>query len=736
MNRFAYHMSGYAIKAFSGLSKTNVRIHESEEIPDSNASLIFTANHFTRMETIFLPYYIHNIIKKPIWSLASADLFQGGLKGVLDSMGAISTRAENRDYLIVKNLLSGDGAWIIFPEGMMVKNKKLMNQDSFQISNGRESLSPHTGAAALALQTEFYRERLRRMSRINPGEFDRITRLFQLGDPDKVMNSSTFIVPVNITYYPVRAKTNMLSTIAEKLMENPSQRLMDELMTEGTMVLSGVDVDIRFGEPIPISPYMKNGFMESDLTSRRRKNFGQGMVSNPVMKHHAREIMQTYMGDVYSLTTLNFDHIFATLLKYLPGNEIHSFDLRCMAFLAVSAVGKIEGIRLHTSLKDNPIHLLTDDRFNRFKNFIQAAAETCAVEFEGEKVFLNRGCFHGDFEFHSIRIKNPVAVMANEIEPLLSVTAFLKKLARSSRKKIQEMVLQQLLVKARKDYNISFNKFYIPDETRPGSIGAPILLPGKNQDTGILLVHGYMAAPAEMQAFGNYLNQRGYTVYIPRLAGHGTAPEDLAETSYAQWVDSVEEGYAVLKFLAQKIWVGGFSTGAGLALDLAARVDDVAGVAAVAPPMKFMDYSTRLVPAIDIWNRAVKRAHLGQISKEYIANDPENPHINYIRNPISGVRQLELFMEALEPRLKSITMPAIVVQSRRDPVVNPDGSEKLFRKLGSSFKEFHLFDFNRHGIMLGRGRERVFRAILDFWESIQEREDISGTGNGEKKETA
>ena len=715
MNRFVYNMSGYAVKAFSKISKAKVKIHEAENIPEG--SLIFTANHFTRIETTFLPYHIHNFIKKPIWSLAAAELFQGGLKWVLESMGAISTKAPDRDHQIVKSLLSGDAAWIIFPEGMMVKNKKLMAQDRFQLSDGHENLRPRTGAAALALQTEFYRERLRRMSQINPGEMKRIINLFELEEPEKVMELSTHIVPVNITYYPVRAKTNMLSSIAEQFMENPSQRLMDELMTEGTMVMSGIDVDIRFGKPISISEYMFNGLIESDLNSRRQKSFNESLASRPVMKIYAHEIMQTYMTSVYTSTTLNYDHIFATILKHLPEDEVSAFDLKCRVFLAISTPDIPKEIQRHNSLDDNPIHLLTDDRYQKFQEFIQATAETCAIEPKDKKILINRDCFSGNFEFHAIRIKNPIAVMANEIEPLLAVQTILKKLARTSQDGIRKLLLQRLQDKAMIDFNKAFNEFYIKGETKPHSIGAPVLLPGKENEAGILLIHGYMAAPAEMRAFGDFLNQKGYTVYIPRLAGHGTAPENLAGSFYNQWVESVEEGYVILKLMCSKIWVGGFSTGAGLALDLSTRVDDVAAVAAVAPPMKLRDYGTHLVPAIDIWNKAVKKAHLNRISKEYVTNNPENPHINYIRNPIAGVRQLDLFMESLEPKLKNVKIPALVVQSSRDPVVNPEGTEKLFKKLSSDAKEYHLFNFDRHGILLGEGSDRVFRTILDFWKS-------------------
>jgi len=103
---------------------------------------------------------------------------------------------------------------------------------------------------------------------------------------------------------------------------------------------------------------------------------------------------------------------------------------------------------------------------------------------------------------------------------------------------------------------------------------------------------------------------------------------------------------------------------------------------------------------------------------EFVENRPENPHINYYRNPISGIRELERLMEFLEPKLSSISTPALVMQSQGDPVVNPKGSRRLFDLLGSEEKQYVLFNLKRHGILLGQGSHRVHRTIRTFIENL------------------
>ena len=113
------------------------------------------------------------------------------------------------------------------------------------------------------------------------------------------------------------------------------------------------------------------------------------------------------------------------------------------------------------------------------------------------------------------------------------------------------------------------------------------------------------------------------------------------------WLDAIDAGFAVIRSLCRRVVVGGFSTGAGLALDLAARVDNLAGVFAVCPPLKLQDVSSRFVPAVDAWNRLMDKVRLDKARKLFVTNHPEKPHINYIRNPISGVRELERLMARL-----------------------------------------------------------------------------------------
>ena len=68
-----------------------------------------------------------------------------------------------------------------------------------------------------------------------------------------------------------------------------------------------------------------------------------------------------------------------------------------------------------------------------------------------------------------------------------------------------------------------------------------------SRDTGVLLVHGYSGAPAEMRMLGNFLQEKGgYTVLGVCLAGHCTTVEALEQTTWPDWYEAVEDGVKAL----------------------------------------------------------------------------------------------------------------------------------------------------------------------------------------------
>jgi esterase/lipase len=496
--------------------------------------------------------------------------------------------------------------------------------------------------------------------------------------------------------------------------EDLPERIIEELMTEGSMLLSGVDIDIRFGKPIPIFECLQCSPIDMDISTKRRIHFDDPIPSRSRLRIEALKLMERYMVAIYSLTTVNHDHLFASMLRAMRSKKIDESDLRRRVFLAATHIPQKTEICLHRSLQEDQVHLLTDDGYRKVKDFMAVALDKGIITRKGNTLVKDPSKFSSPYDFHRTRIDNPIEVMANAVEPLTDLQQVVNRLALQPGFWIKRKVVNYLQDQAVIEFKNDYGKFKVEGESKPVSVGMPFLLKGRSRSMGIVLSHGYMAAPLEVRELAEYLNRLGFWVYVPRLKGHGTSPEDLATRSHLDWRASVDHGYAIISNICKHVVAGGFSTGAGLALDLAVRVNAVAGVFAVSTPLRLKDFSARFAPAVDMWNRLMERARQVGAKKEFVDNKPENPHINYMRNPISGVVEIDRLMDDLEPRLANLNVPALVIQSRGDPVVDPKGSRKIFELIGSADKEYLLFNFDRHGILLGEGAQKVHRAIGEF----------------------
>lgn len=713
MNRSAYLSTGLAIRALSRLSKADIAIHGQENIP--KGPTIFVVNHFTRLETLLLPSYILTLTEKPVRSLAAADLFKGGVGKFLEMVGSISTKDPQRDQFIIRTLLTGESNWIIFPEGIMVKTKKTLHRGRYMIADPQGMRSPHTGAATLALRTELYRRYLLGRSRQSAEQYLGMLDYLEIDSLSSVQREGTSIVPVNLTYYPIRARENIASILASRLVDDLPERVAEEIMTEGTMLLLGVDLDIRFGKPIAVDSFLVSPEFHRERQAQEQGGFFMTAPLDTLLRKAARKIMQQYMHEIYAMTTINHEHLIAFFLRLYPFKRIREKDLRRRVFYAAMLLGDkaAKGCFLHKSLTSDQSHLVTDDRFKKFENFLRLALETGFLKREGDVLVRDRARIAAPLSIHRGRIENPIEIIANEAEPLTGLRRLLLSLAWRPDILLRINLACYLLKKEMQRFKED-SAAHVPDrKAGEERAGRPFFLPGLPGRAGVVLVHSYLAVPAEVRQLASSLHRKGLWVYAPRLPGHGTSPEDLAGRTSTEWLEAVERAYALLSVLCPRVALGGISVGASLALDLAARVKDVAAVFAVCPPFRLHDFSTRFMPAVDVWERLLQRMKGGGPEK-FLQFSADYPRINYSRNPVSGIREVGRVLAGLEEKVADIAQPALIIQADGDPVINAKGSQLLFSLLGSHRKEFSLIHAKRHILVQGEEAKRIHRQIFLF----------------------
>jgi esterase/lipase/1-acyl-sn-glycerol-3-phosphate acyltransferase len=714
---WAFKSTKWTLDIATKLIKADIRLHNAEAIRDDMA-IIFTVNHFTRLETLLLPYQIHKATGKEVWSLADASLFVGRIGSYLSSMGTVSTKDPDRDRIIVRSLLSGDHPWIIFPEGQMVKDKKVIDPGgTFRVFSRGIRRPPHTGAASIALRAEYYRHKLGCLANAPHREgIERVLERFALGSFEQALSKRTVIIPVNVTYFPIRAQDNPLVRLAKGIAKGLSARGLEELSVEGTILSQSTDIDISLGEPIDILRYLEAPEYAEMMACGEDDMKALEEDPRSPFNEAARKLMLHYMSEIYRLTTINYDHLFATLIRHQRAKRFTERAYRNRIFLCAQQL-KILGLpRIHSLLERTYRDIIYEDYSQKFHDFMGLCIKEGTIRKEGDSYIKVFGIERGKSDFHAIRMQELAEVIANEIEPLPRLVGTIKEMARLPRKELSKRIRTIFLEEDarifREDY--ARNK---TEEALPEEVCRPFLLAPARPKAGIVLVHGYLSVPGEIRAMAEHFFRKGYAVYGVRLKGHGTSPADLAATKWEEWYESLNRGYTIVKSLTDRIILGGFSTGGGLSLLAAGRKGTkVEAVFAINTPLQLRNTAAWFAPSLASMNALLDKVRRGGFGWEFVPNYPENKQFNYTRNPVSGVAELDKAMGAMERALRDITVPTLVLQGSRDPLVEPASGQLIFDQVGTAHKELIVLERSNHGIVNNSGAEDVFNRIHHFLE--------------------
>jgi len=719
LSKFLMNATKLTLNAAFGASQADIRVHNIENVPATH--VLYVVNHFTRIETVFLPYIIHKHTGQYCLSLADSSFFKGKFETLMRKLGAVSTKDPDRDKVLSNALLTGKMSVIIYPEGQMVKDKKIIEKGKFLVYNAGIRRPPHSGAAKIALRAELFRQIIRKLYESGRKE-DLKVFMDAYGikheDMGGVLTGSTYIVPVNITYYPIRARNNIIKSLIEKFKGEVTGRFAEELEVEGTMLTKGVDIDINFGKAINMAEYINKTKIVKNIFKCNKETCIDDIVKNKKIKKISLKVMKRYMNGIYSMTTVNHDHIFAYILANYPKNVIHDYDFKNRASLAIERIKALKITSFHSTLL-NRNNIGGDVFHEKYNSFMEEAVKNNLVELKGDTIIRNNDLFSRVYNFHLIRKDNFVEVLKNEIEPLHELTKMLRRIMFMPPWLIKIKLRNTFLRLDREIFLADYNKFYREGETKPKNIGEPVFLHRFFNRYGIVLVHGYMAAPAEMKQLAERLYKAGYSVYIVRLKGHGTSPRDLMEAKWQDWNESVNRGYVIMKNSVRKFAICGFSTGAGLTLLQAEQKGEkYSALISIAAPLRLQDIRAYLSGAVNIFNTILEKLNLKKSTVDFIPNAPENPDINYSRNPVHGINELNKLMKIVEPNLSSIKIPSLIIQAKGDPVVNPKSAIEIYKGISSTDKKLVIIDANRHGIVRGHELDQVAGEIISFLKRI------------------
>lgn len=221
---------------------------------------------------------------------------------------------------------------------------------------------------------------------------------------------------------------------------------------------------------------------------------------------------------------------------------------------------------------------------------------------------------------------------------------------------------------------------------------------------GILVSHGFTGTTQSMRALGEAFAKEGFTVCGPRLKGHGTHYEDLEQTTFEDWIASLEEGYQKLKERCETIFVTGLSMGGTLTLHMAEKHPDIKAIIPINAAIE--------IPTLEGVKNLEEVRYLDAIGSDI--KKPEAKELAYEKTPVKAVNELIKLMDHTKRGLFNISCPALIFVSDEDHVVPPINSYLIYDNIFSEVKEIVRLKNSYHVATLDNDQTKIIEKTIEF----------------------
>jgi len=212
----------------------------------------------------------------------------------------------------------------------------------------------------------------------------------------------------------------------------------------------------------------------------------------------------------------------------------------------------------------------------------------------------------------------------------------------------------------------------------------PFLFENRNNETGILLLHGSEATPCNSVELAKKLSDKGYTTLGTLLHGHGVHPEELHQgrVSWKDCYQSAVESFRILQGLVKNIYILGSSFGGSLAYLMGIEFEDeVSGIIAVSAP-------------------------------SYSNYNPVNYH--------NWMKQVHSTIKAVEHNIHNLNIPVLILHGADDKSVKVKQAFFAYEKVRTEQKKLVLYNQIGHSLGFGFNTDEVTVDIENFIKSYKE----------------
>lgn len=250
---------------------------------------------------------------------------------------------------------------------------------------------------------------------------------------------------------------------------------------------------------------------------------------------------------------------------------------------------------------------------------------------------------------------------------------------------------------------------------------------------GVLLIHGLTGTPAEMRFVGKGLHRAGYSVLGVQLAGHCGSEQDLLATGWRDWYRSVTDAADRLGARVDRMFVGGLSMGALLALKIAAeRPRQVAGLALYGTTFAYDGWTIPRIAKLSFLLPLATRLGIGR-KRRFMEKPPYGIKSERVRQRIAGsmlagdsqaaglpgnpwpsLAEFYRLSARVQRQLDRVRSPCLVVHAADDDIASVRNARLVERRVGAEVETLLLHD-SYHMVTIDQEHRQVVERSADFF---------------------
>lgn len=261
-------------------------------------------------------------------------------------------------------------------------------------------------------------------------------------------------------------------------------------------------------------------------------------------------------------------------------------------------------------------------------------------------------------------------------------------------------------------------------------------------DTAVLLIHGITGTPSEMRSYGKGLNEAGFSVACNTLPRHCESLGELKKVTWQEIYAACEKDFKALKSRYKRVFVGGLSMGALVAMHIAHNHPaEVSGIIALAPTLfydgwalhkgKFLMEMLWHIPwvrfSVNIregWPYGLKDEHLRSNIERFYKNANASEFDKKVLLfgspffPLASLYQHHLFVNVVKKELPLIRTPIIIIHAKEDDMTSLKNAQFVYNTISSDKKSLVVLSDSYHMITIDKEKDKVIEESVAFARSI------------------